>query len=132
MAPCASLVCLCRAALAFVSSSAMTLKNNNDGGVYSARSQQLCNLLSILVCRNVRDRCSKTDDVNGRYQASIDFVCFIPAGQELAPPNVTLDAHPLQLLCGVRQTPAQSLILQNQLVLFPCQAFKVVLKVIAH
>lgn len=26
MAPCASLVCLCRAALAFVSSSAMTLK----------------------------------------------------------------------------------------------------------
>lgn len=35
IAPCASLVCLCRAALAFVSSSAMTLKNNNDGGVYS-------------------------------------------------------------------------------------------------
>lgn len=60
------------------------------------------------------------------------FVYSIPAGQELAPPDVTLDTHSLQLLRGVRQTPAQSFILQNQLVLLPCQTLKVVLKVITH
>lgn len=65
-------------------------------------------------------------------KTSIYFICFIPAGQELAPPNIALDTHSLQLLRGVCQTPAQSLILQNQLVLLPWQTLKVVLKVIAH
>lgn len=44
---------------------------------------------------------------------------FLPAGQKLAPPDVTLDAHPLELLRGVGQVPAQSLVLQNKLVLLP-------------
>lgn len=59
-------------------------------------------------------------------------VCSVLAGQEFAPPNVTLDAHALQLLCGVCQTPTQSLILQNQLILLPCQTLKVVLEVITY
>lgn len=43
-------------------------------------------------------------------------MCFTPAGEELAPPDITLDAHALQLLRGVRQAAAESLILQDQLV----------------
>lgn len=62
----------------------------------------------------------------------IYFDHFIPACQELAPPNVTLDTHSLQLLRGVCQTPAKSLVLQNQLVLLPCHTLKVVLKVVTH
>lgn len=60
------------------------------------------------------------------------MVSIIPAGQELAPPDVTLDAHALQLLRRVRQTPTQSLILQNQLILLAGHTLKLVLQVITH
>lgn len=117
IAPCASLVCLCRAALAFVSSSAMTLQ----------RQHTFKSLFPIK--RAFVEHCES----HSISPYSFDlFLYLIPAGQELAPPNITLDTHPLQLLCCVCQTATQSLILQNQLVLLPRHSLKVVLEVIPH